>query len=122
MKRQQGFGLVSTAIIGVIAIFVLLLGFKLVPVFTEYLAIKKAFNSAVTEVPGDAAIGDFRRAFQRYSDVNDITSLRPEDLEITRDSGVVTIEASYERRVSLFANAALVLTFNVSDSGQGGQK
>lgn len=122
MKRQQGFGLVSTAIIGVMAIFVLLLGFKLVPVFSEYLAIQKAINSSVTDIPGDAAIGDFRRSFDRYANVNDITSIAASDLEITRDSGVVTIEASYERRVSLFANAALVLTFNVSATGQGGAK
>ena len=122
MRRQKGFTLISTLIVGVLIVLCLLLGFKLIPVFTEYFAIKKAFSAVVRDVPGDAPLGDFRKAYQRYAEIDDISSVRSEQLEIVRDSGSVTISVSYERTVPLLANASLLLAFDVSSGDAGPAK
>ncbi|MDQ8021697.1 MAG: DUF4845 domain-containing protein [Moraxellaceae bacterium] len=116
MKRQSGLTLISTLLVGIFLVAVLLLGLKLVPVFNEYFSVKKALNSVVRDVPPDSGIGEFRKAFDRFAAIDDISSVRGQDLIINRAAGSVDISVEYERRVALVANASLVLAFDVSSN------
>ena len=114
MKRQKGLSLISTAIIGILLIAVLILGFKMVPVYNEYFGVKKAFNSVIAEVDPTSAPTAFRSAFQRFKDVSDLDSIDPQAIDITKDSGRVTMQISYRRDLPLFANVGLYFNFDVS--------
>ncbi len=46
-NRQQGLSIISTLIVGSFIAAALILGLKLVPVFTEYYAVKRAFSDVV---------------------------------------------------------------------------
>lgn len=114
MKQQRGLSLISTLIVGALAIAALLLAFRLVPVFTEYFAIKKAFNNVVSSADAAAPPGEYRRAFTKYMQVDNITSVDPSAIEVSKDAGGVTLRLSYRREVPLFANVSLAFDFDVA--------
>lgn len=117
MKRQSGLSLISTLIVGAMGMAVLILGFKMVPVFTEYFAVKKAFAAVVANTDPTAPAGEFRRAFSKYAMVDDITSIDQQSISVTKENGKAIMEVTYRRELHLFANVGLVFDFSPSSSG-----
>ncbi|GAB2903425.1 hypothetical protein GCM10027046_36030 [Uliginosibacterium flavum] len=114
MKRQNGMSLISVLIVGAILMAVLILGFKMVPVFNEYFNVKKAFASVVSTVDPAAPASSFRAAFGKFRDVNDITSVDAQTISVTKDGGKVTLQVLYRRELPLFANVGLYFDFDVT--------
>lgn len=116
MKRQNGFSLISTLIVGALLMAVLVLGLKLVPVFNEYFEVQKGFKSVVAATDPGAPPSAFRNAFGKHRDVNDITSVDPQAISVNKDNGRVTLQVSYRREVPLFMNVGLYFDFDVSSN------
>jgi hypothetical protein len=123
MHKQKGFTFWSlTFTIGTIVI-VALLTMKLFPAYAEFFAIKKAINRMATE--GNLASmsnGEIQRAFDRTSGIDDIHSIKPSDLQISKSKdGETTVTADYEVVIPLVANVSALLTFHAStgDSPSG---
>jgi len=114
MKRQKGLSLVSAFLVGIFLIAALILGFKMVPVYNEYYSAQKAFNAVVHDVDPMSPPAVFRSAFQRFKDVGDLDSIDVQAIDISKDSGKVTMQISYRRELPLFANIGLYFNFNVS--------
>lgn len=115
-KHQRGLSLIGTLVIAVFVISCIVLVMRAVPVYNEYFSVKKALV-AVTSA-GDAQSPEtLRSAFQRRADVDDIDSVKPQDLEISKDGNRFVVSANWERRVPLVANISLVFTFSASSSG-----
>jgi hypothetical protein len=113
-QRQRGLSLISTLILGVLIVGAIILGMRCVPVYNEYFSVKSAFKKIATGGDMDSPEA-IRNAFQRYSDVGDISSITPKDLVISKgDSGRYIVAAQWERRVPLVANVALVFSFETS--------
>lgn len=116
MNKQKGFTFWSlTFTVGTIVI-VALLGMKLFPAYSEYFAIKKAINRLATE--GNLSSMDKRdiqKAFERSSDIDDFHSVKPTDLEISRNGdGDTVVSADYEVVIPLVGNISALLTFHAS--------
>jgi hypothetical protein len=116
MKRQNGMSLISTLIVGAILMGLLVLAFKMVPVFNEYFSVKKALVSVVSSTDPGAPASSFRAAFGKHRDINDITSVDPQTISVTKDNGRATMQVSYRRELHLFANVGLYFEFDVSSA------
>lgn len=123
MHKQKGFTFWSLMFtVGTIVILALLT-MKLFPAYAEYFAIKKAINRMATE--GNLASMDKREiqnAFDKSSGIDDIHSVKPSDLQITKTKdGDTVVTADYEVVVPLVANVSALLTFHAStgDSPSG---
>src|SRR3989442_14068947 len=81
--RQQGLSLVSLIFIGLVAIMLLTIGFKLVPSLIEYLAVDRAVQRIKNE---GSTVREIRSAFDKYATIDDIKSIGGKDLDITKDS------------------------------------
>jgi hypothetical protein len=114
-KHQRGLSLISTLILGVILVGGIILAMRCVPVYNEYFTVKSALNKIAAGGDADSP-ENIRRAFQRQSDVGDVTSITPKDLDITKENGRYLIAAQWERRVPLVANVSLVFAFQASSS------
>jgi len=113
--RQQGLSLLGLVFAGFVVIFAMLLLMKVTPSYIEYFAIKKAVVSIANETRGrGAAVGDIRRRFDNRSAVDDISSVKATDLEITKEGNDYVIAASYRREVPLFGHVGLYFDFSVS--------
>lgn len=108
-RRQGGLSLVGLIIVGVILVFVTLLVMKVFPTVTEYLAIKRAVVKARNDGGDPASI---RSAFGRATAIDDIVSVTPNDLLITRTgTGEYAVAFAYEKRIPLIGPAWLLLDY-----------
>ena len=117
VRKQSGLTLMSTLLVGAFLAATLILGLKLVPVFTEYFAVKSAFAKVIRDTNVTSPPSTFRSAFRRYADVDDIDSVDAELIVVSKSNGKASMAIDYERRVKLFANASLVLSFSVDTAG-----
>ncbi|MGE5526261.1 MAG: DUF4845 domain-containing protein [Rhodospirillaceae bacterium] len=112
MKKQQGVTLSGFLMWAILGIVVLLLGFKVGPAYVEYYNIQKQFR-AIAEDPGMRS-GErhlIEGAFARRAAVENITSVEPRDIEITKQGDGIVVSAQYTTRVPLFGNASACLDF-----------
>jgi len=119
LHRQRGISLIGTLIIAILIIGAIVMAMRTVPVYNEYFAVKRALNTiaASSEAQSPEAI---RVAFNRKASVEDISTVRAQDLSITKENGRYVIEAEWERRIELVANVSLVFNFQASSTGGGG--
>lgn len=110
MKKQQGLSVVSILIVMAVIGVVILLGFKILPVYTEYSEVRKA----ITSLAAEQGKGEFeiRKEFNNRAAVNDISSINATDLVVVTGADFVFIRAKYRREVPLFSNVSLVFDFD----------
>lgn len=113
MVRQRGLSLISTLIVGVFLAAVLVLGLKVVPVYAEYFAVKKAFTKVITSTDVSAAPAEYRGAFQRFADIDDITSVDREMIEVTKENGHASMHVKYSRTVKIYGPVSLLFEFSI---------
>ncbi len=112
MRSQKGLSLSGFLLWAVIAVFAALVGFKVAPAYFEYLNIQKQFKAMANDTAlSGAQRPAIERAFSSRSSMEDIKSITPQDLEITRAGDRVVISAAYSVRVPLFANVSACLDF-----------
>ena len=120
-SRQSGLSIVSTLVVGIFLAAALILGLKLVPVFTEFSAVKKAFNGVIrsTDIQQPASV--FRTAFIKYMQIDDISSVDPQTIVVTKENGRAFMYVDYRKEVPLFANVGLYFNFSVASDGAQGK-
>lgn len=116
LNKQRGISITGLifilAIVGVLAV----LGMKIVPTFMEHRAVNKAIVKAVEE--GETAY-EMRRIFNKYADTNYVSAISGADLDIVRVDGEYIISYEYQKKISLFGPASLVLDYEGSTENSG---
>ncbi len=116
--RQRGLSLVSLIFLGLIAIMLLTIGFKLVPSLIEYLAIDRAVQKIKNE---GSTVREIRSAFDKYATIDDIKSVSGKDLDITKDADGVVITFAYSYSVPIADNVRLVIDYSGSTRDRHGK-
>lgn len=116
MTNQRGMTLISLLILGAVAASCLVVALKLVPVFTEYFAVKSAFTKVLSATDPGSSPAQFRSAFQKHASIDDIKSVDAQTISVTKDGGKVFLQVSYRREVPLAANFGLYFDFDVSSN------
>jgi hypothetical protein len=112
MRRQRGIGFAGVLVLLIAIVFVAIIGMKLVPAYIEYFTIKKAVT-AITQ-SGElraATVADVRRSFSRRADVDDITAITANDLEVTKDGSEIVVAFAYQKKIPLFYNISVLIDF-----------
>jgi hypothetical protein len=112
-SRQAGLSIIGLLFFGLIAVCLLLIGFRLVPGIVEYLAVDRAVQTIAQQ---DASVADLRDAFDRRAVVDNITSISSKDLDITKNDGRVVISYAYVYQLHLLSNVRLVIDFSGSSA------
>ena len=108
--RQKGMSIISLIFIGLVVVFLMVLGAKLVPALTEYFAIESALN----KIKGEPTVSEIRKAFDRFAIIDDIKSVDAKDLEITKDADQTVISYAYTYSIPIIDNVRLVIDFKGS--------
>ncbi len=98
----------------IIAIFSL----KLIPAYIEYYKAKAAIEAIAADRTKTASVNEVRKAFDARATIDDIATVKAEDLEITKEGGDVVIGFSYRKEVQLFGNVGLFVDFVGSSKPQ----
>ena len=110
LKRdQQGITLIGLIFIGAILACVILVGAQVLPTAIEYQAISKAAKKAAQE---GGSVQEIRGAFDRSATIDQITSIKGSDLEITKgNDGSPVVSFAYDRELHLVGPAYLVMKY-----------
>jgi len=119
MKLQRGISLNALLLGGAALGMVALLAMKALPPWIEYgNAVKAIKGTAGDSNLKNSTVAQVRAAYGRRADMDDVKSVTPADLDITKEGGELVISFKYENKVPLFGNTSLVFDFEGSSAKQ----
>jgi len=113
-KEQHGVSLIGLILGLFVVVVVALFAMKIIPSFLEYRTAKTAIELIA---PAAQSPGDARRAFENRSTIDNITTIRPQDLEISREGNQLVIAFAYRKEVPLFGPVGLYIDYAASSKG-----
>jgi hypothetical protein len=116
MRRERGVGLVQLIVtLGILAFIGVMLA-KVMPSYIEFFGVKKMFAAMEQTGETKGTVREIRSAYERRNAIEDVKSVKPEDIEITKEGGETVLTASWSARVSLVYNISACLDFVVTTS------
>jgi hypothetical protein len=113
MHSERGITILGFLFVAAVVITVALVGFRIMPAYIEYFAVQKALQTALDDAP-TGNLAEVRRAFDRKAGAGYIESVRPSDIQISRQGGAITATASWQRVLPMIGNASILLDFDAS--------
>lgn len=90
-------------------------GFRLIPAYIQNMTINNTFKVIANDPDMQkATIQEIRNSFSKRASIDDMTAIKPEDIDVSTDDGKLVLSASYTVTVPLVANASLLLDFKPS--------
>jgi Tfp pilus assembly major pilin PilA len=114
-NRQAGLTLIGFLFVAAVVVVIALIGFRILPSYIEYFAVKKAVAGALDDAV-DGQPATVRRFFERRISADYVESVRWQDLEVTKQNNQIVGTISWERRMPLVYNVSLVLDFEVTEA------
>ena len=115
-KEQDGLSLMGLITVLFLAVIVALFAMKIIPSFLEFRSAKTAIEAVARSAQNPS---DARRAFENRATIDNIDSVKPSDLEITREGNQLVIAFAYRKEVTLFGPVGLYI--NYAADSKGGQ-
>ena len=116
MGNQRGVSL--TGLIVVLAVLGVggVLAAKMMPAYVEYFAVKKMFASM--EQAGDlkGSVRDIRKSYETRNAIEDVKSVKGEDLEVTKEGGETVVSAAWSVKVPMVSNVSACIDFAVTSA------
>ena len=111
--RERGWTMIGGMIILCLLAFVVVIGFRLVPMYLDYFTVQSSLESLKSE-PEVARMSkyDILASIQRRFDVGYVDVVTSKDVKIKQDKNGKFVELVYEDRRPLLANLEIVGKFN----------
>ena len=115
--RQKGITLTTVLVWAVIIVVVVACGVKVAPDVIEYYMIMKDAKS-VAQDPGmkGASVSEIRNSFSRHAQIDNITSITPQDLDISKEGNEIVLAFAYQKKIPLAGNVSLLIDFDGTTS------
>jgi hypothetical protein len=122
-SRQRGATFIGMVTIIAILGFALYAGIRLAPLYFEYMAVVRAMEQTAKEHSGGTTPQQLRNALNRRWTIEDIKSLEPKEIEITKSGTGFAMRAWYRAEAPFIGNVSLVADFDktveVKQDGSG---
>jgi hypothetical protein len=90
---------------------------KIVPAFIQDAKINSLFKEIARDPDmRNASPSAIKTSFEKHATIDDITSIRADDIDITIDGSMLVLSASYSVKIPLVANISLYIEFNPSSA------
>ena len=113
-KQQAGVSILGLIFILFIIVILALFAMKIIPSFLEFRTAKTAIELVARQVQNPAEV---RRAFEARAAIDNIESIRPQDLEVRREGNQIVIAFAYRKEVSLFGPVGLYIDYAADSKG-----
>ena len=114
MRKQRGITLSGTIFWLAILGFLGIMAAKLLPAYIEYFSVKKILAQLEAQGVTKGSVRDIRFGYEKLNAVEDVKSVRGDDLEITKAGGEAIISAAWSVKVPLVYNVSACLDFAVT--------
>jgi len=113
--QQRGLSFGGFVFGAFLLVLVSIIGLKLIPVYIQYGQIKNVFSAIVNDPEMQkASPREIRTSFDKRADIDSITAIKSDEIDIASDGGNLELSANYSVKVPLFGNASILLEFNPS--------
>ena len=113
--RQRGMGLLALIFSALVSVFVFMVALKILPVYKENTTIKKTLSTMANDsILQNGEKWEMRKFFNERAEIDDISSVNGDDLEIDNEEGKIVLGVAYSVKTPLFANISLYIDFNES--------
>ena len=116
-SAQRGVSLGGLLVILFILVIVGIMSLKLIPSYMEYYKAKGGISAIARERP-NATPADVRKSFDARAVIDDITSIKGQDLDITKEGNATVISFTYRKEIPLFANVGVFIDFAANSKGE----
>jgi beta-lactam-binding protein with PASTA domain len=107
-SRQSGISFVGLLfVVGLLACLGVL-GAQAFPTVVEYQAILKAVQKA----SAGNTVAEVRQIFDKAAQIDDIKSITPKDLDVTKNGDKVVVKFAYNKEIHMFGPAWLLLKYS----------
>jgi len=115
MRKQRGATIFGMMIIAMALVFGALLVMKILPPYMDYWTVKKVLSVMANDPElKNMSEREVRNSFDKRASIDNITSVKGSDLEISKEEGEVIIEANYPVKVHLVGNMSACMDFAAS--------
>ena len=121
-NKQRGVSFLLIFLIGVVLALGAVGAMKIVPAYSDFSTAKSAIIAIAAAEGRTGSVADIRRSFNRRAQVDNITVVSPDDLEVTKDGGEVVISFAYAKKIPLFANLSVCIDFAASTEAVGAKQ
>jgi hypothetical protein len=113
LKQQRGVSLGGLVMVLVGFVFLAMISMKLIPAYMENSKIQRALNEIVHDPALQSATpAEIKDSFSKRANVmDDVTAVSPNDLEMSKDNGVLTLSVSYSVKIPFAGNVSLLIDF-----------
>jgi hypothetical protein len=89
---------------------------KVIPSVIEYRTARNAIEAIAAQNPQSP--GEVRKAFEMRSAIDNMDSIKPTDLEITKQGNALVIAFAYRKEVPLFRGVGLYIDYTARAGGE----
>ena len=114
MRKQLGITLTGTILTLAVLGFLAVMAAKLLPAYLEFFAVKKMFAAMEQNNDLKGSVREIRQSFDRRNAIEDVKSVKAEDLEVSKEGGEAVLTANWSVRVPMVGNASACLDFMVT--------
>lgn len=115
LAQQRGLSFGGFIFGAFMLVLISLFGFRLIPAYIQNSTINNTFRVIANDPDMQkATIQEIRNSFSRRASIDNMTAIKPEDIDVSMDDGKLVLSASYTVTVPLVANASLLLDFKPS--------
>ncbi len=119
MKNQKGVSLSGLMFWGVIIALIAIVMIKVAPSAIEFYKIQKDIKAVAAAATSTSTVRDLRIAFHKFAEIDHITDLRADDLDISKEGNQVVISFAYDKKIPLYGPVNLLIEYHGSSSGSG---
>ena len=112
-KYQRGVTAIGWLILFIPIAIVFYAGIRVSPLYLNYMKVTHSLEAVATEISNEGQTADgLRNAVDKHFQIESVDYPDKKDLKITRVNNVWQIEANYDDQSPLFANIAILITFD----------
>ena len=112
-KHQRGVTAIGWVILLIPFAIVAYTGIRVSTIYLNYMKVVHSLDSVATEISNEGQTADgLRNAVDKHFQIESVDYPDKKDLKITRVNNVWQIEANYDDQSPLFANIAILITFD----------
>ena len=115
-KQQRGMTALGMLIIAAMVGVFVLIGLRLVPAYLEAMRVQGQLTSLSEDPMVDGkGPAEIRKMLTRRFGIDDVRSVKPEQIKIEKGNGMVVIDINYEVRMPVLGNVDAVTVFSMHE-------
>ena len=112
--RQRGLTMTGFILTAIVAVAVVMVGFRMVPPYIEYFTVKKVMAKTLEDSKAGFSLTQFRHDFDLKASADYIDSVQGTDIQVNKEGNTLVATASWSRTLHLVGNVSLLLEFEAT--------